>query len=126
MLSVVQVKPVKVSGASIRVNFFDFAGGPEYFDIRSEFYKDAQGCLLVYDVSSRETFEALEVHAKTIPLQPPASDPLPWQHAEAAMRARAGLDPGGKCTWCPRPCHRHRWQQIGQQKVTRVPISRTN
>ena len=54
------VKPVKVSGQSIRVNFFDFAGGPEYFEIRSEFYKDAQGGLLVYDVATRESFEALE------------------------------------------------------------------
>ena len=54
------VKPVKVAGQSIRVNFFDCAGGPEYFEIRNEFYKDAQGGILVYDVGDRETFEALE------------------------------------------------------------------
>ena len=53
------MKPVKVSGTPVRVNFFDFAGGPEYYDIRNEFYKDAQAGLLVYDVSARETFEAL-------------------------------------------------------------------
>ena len=54
------VKPVKVAGQSVRVNFFDCAGGAEYFEIRNEFYKDASGGLLVFDVSNRETFEALE------------------------------------------------------------------
>ena len=54
------VKPVKVSGQSVRVNFFDCAGGAEYFEIRNEFYKDASGGLLVFDVSNRESFEALE------------------------------------------------------------------
>ena len=53
------VKPVKVSGQSVRVNFFDCAGGAEYFEIRNEFYKDASGGLLVFDVSNRESFEAL-------------------------------------------------------------------
>ena len=37
------VKPVKVAGQSVRVNFFDCAGGAEYFEIRNEFYKDASG-----------------------------------------------------------------------------------
>lgn len=27
--------------------------------MRNEFYKDAQGCLLVYDVTNRASFEAL-------------------------------------------------------------------
>ena len=54
------VKPVKVAGKSIRINFFDFAGGAEYYEIRSDFYKDAQGGLLVFDVATRESFDALE------------------------------------------------------------------
>lgn len=28
--------------------------------MRNEFYKDAQGCLLVYDVTNRASFEALQ------------------------------------------------------------------
>ena len=28
--------------------------------VRNEFYKDTQGCVLVYDVSSRETFDDLD------------------------------------------------------------------
>jgi DnaJ family protein C protein 27 len=38
------VKPVQLDGTgTVRINFFDLAGGPEYFEIRNEFYKDAQG-----------------------------------------------------------------------------------
>ena len=50
-------KPVKIDGCDVRVNFWDLSGHPEFFDIRNEFYKDAQGCVLVFDVSSRESFE---------------------------------------------------------------------
>jgi DnaJ homolog subfamily C member 27 len=51
------VKPVKIDGADVRVNFWDLSGHAEFFEIRNEFYKDAQGCLLVFDVSSRESFD---------------------------------------------------------------------
>ena len=54
------VKPVMIDGESVRVNFFDFAGGPEFFEIRNEFYKDAQGALLVFDVASRSSLDALD------------------------------------------------------------------
>jgi hypothetical protein len=37
------VKPIKIRGTEIRVNFWDLAGGEEYAEIRNEFYKDAQG-----------------------------------------------------------------------------------
>lgn len=55
------VKPVQLDGVDIRVNFWDLSGHSEFFDIRNEFYKDAQGCLLVYDVSARESFEECDV-----------------------------------------------------------------
>jgi DnaJ family protein C protein 27 len=54
------VKPVSVDGELTRVNFFDFAGGSEYMEIRNEFYKDAQGVLLVFDVASKLTLDALD------------------------------------------------------------------
>jgi DnaJ family protein C protein 27 len=50
------VKPVQVEGNDVRVNFWDFSGHQEFFEIRNEFYKDAQGCLLVFDVSNRDSF----------------------------------------------------------------------
>ena len=55
------VKPVNIERVgAVRVNFFDFAGGPEYFEIRNEFYKDAQGVVLIFDVGSRASLDALD------------------------------------------------------------------
>lgn len=91
------VKPLKIRGTEVRVNFWDLAGGEEYAEIRNEFYKDAQGvrshasldhamplvclsctltpCLpcihcittqgiLVFDVNSRKSFEAMSAWRK--------------------------------------------------------------
>lgn len=37
------VKKVAVSGFDVRINFWDLSGQNEFFEIRNEFYKDAQG-----------------------------------------------------------------------------------
>lgn len=37
------VKPVAVNGESVRINFWDLSGHPDFFEIRNEFYKDSQG-----------------------------------------------------------------------------------
>ncbi|KAH7484753.1 DnaJ-like protein subfamily C member 27 [Phytophthora ramorum] len=54
------VKPVMVNGAEVRVNFWDLSGLPEYLEVRNEFYKDTQGGILMFDVSSRRSFEYLD------------------------------------------------------------------
>ncbi|GBF91615.1 hypothetical protein Rsub_04355 [Raphidocelis subcapitata] len=43
----------------VRVNLWDMAGAPEYFEVRNEFYRDTQGALLVFDATSRQSFESL-------------------------------------------------------------------
>mmetsp|Transcript_17435 Transcript_17435/g.45071 ORF Transcript_17435/g.45071 Transcript_17435/m.45071 type:complete len:189 (+) Transcript_17435:109-675(+) len=58
------VKPIKVRGKEVKVNFWDLAGGEEYAEIRNEFYKDAQGGIVVYDINSRKSFEALDYWLK--------------------------------------------------------------
>ena len=35
-----------------------------FFEVRNEFYKDSQGGILVYDVTSRKSFEALDMWLK--------------------------------------------------------------
>ncbi|KOO28240.1 rjl family gtpase [Chrysochromulina tobinii] len=78
------VKPVVVEGyGDVRVNFFDFAGGPEYFEIRNEFYKDAQGALLVFDLASKATLDALDKWLK--------------EAEEFGMRTAALVLCGNKC-----------------------------
>ena len=54
------VKPINLDGMDVRVNFWDLSGHQEFFEIRNEFYKDSQGILLVYDSSSRESFDELD------------------------------------------------------------------
>mmetsp|Transcript_6869 Transcript_6869/g.18435 ORF Transcript_6869/g.18435 Transcript_6869/m.18435 type:complete len:210 (-) Transcript_6869:768-1397(-) len=54
------VKPYKLGDYEVRVNLWDLAGAPDYAEVRNEFYKDTQGCILVYDVTNRACFEALE------------------------------------------------------------------
>ncbi|OQR87525.1 ras family GTPase [Achlya hypogyna] len=54
------VKPVRIAGTDVRVNFWDLSGQPEYLEVRNEFYKDTQGALLLFDVSSRRSFESLD------------------------------------------------------------------
>ncbi|MEW5307166.1 MAG: hypothetical protein WDW38_002234 [Sanguina aurantia] len=53
------VKPFKCGEYEVRVNLWDLAGSEAYVEVRSEFYREAQGCLLVYDVTSRSSFESL-------------------------------------------------------------------
>ena len=55
------VKPLKINNQSVRINFWDLSGYPEFLDIRNEFYKDTQGCILVYDVTQRSTFDDLQL-----------------------------------------------------------------
>nr|CAG4712086.1 unnamed protein product [Naegleria fowleri] len=54
------VKKVMIDGREVRVNFWDLSGQPEFFEVRNEFYKDTQGAVLVFDVNSRSSFEALD------------------------------------------------------------------
>ncbi|TMW62679.1 hypothetical protein Poli38472_005297 [Pythium oligandrum] len=54
------VKPVTVLGQEVRVNFWDLSGLPEFLEVRNEFYKDTQGGILMFDVTSRKSFEAVD------------------------------------------------------------------
>uniref|UniRef100_A0A8C7F6P7 DnaJ (Hsp40) homolog, subfamily C, member 27 n=1 Tax=Oncorhynchus kisutch TaxID=8019 RepID=A0A8C7F6P7_ONCKI len=53
---------VQVRDREIKVNIFDMAGHPFFYEVRNEFYKDSQGVVLVYDVGLRESFDALDKH----------------------------------------------------------------
>jgi DnaJ family protein C protein 27 len=78
------VKGIVLAGEEVKVNFWDLAGSKEYLEVRNEFYKDTQGCLLVrsklraaclsnralsivcqvFDVSSKKSFDNLEAWLK--------------------------------------------------------------
>lgn len=50
----------------MKVNFWDVAGDPIYLQVRNEFYKDTHGAVLVYDVSSGKSFDALDKWVKEL------------------------------------------------------------
>ncbi|XP_077990113.1 dnaJ homolog subfamily C member 27-like [Glandiceps talaboti] len=54
------VTKVPIKDKDVKINIFDMAGHPIFFEVRNEFYKDSQGAILVYDVCERSSFDALE------------------------------------------------------------------
>ena len=42
------------------VDVWDISGQPEFLDIRRKFYRDTRGICLVYDITLRASFEALD------------------------------------------------------------------
>lgn len=54
------VKRVEIDGNDVRVNFWDLSGNGDFFEVRNEFYKDAQAMVLVYDVTVPRTFLQLD------------------------------------------------------------------
>ncbi|KAG9393800.1 Small GTPase superfamily [Carpediemonas membranifera] len=50
------VREVRVAGKSVKVNFWDVSGHPQYLEIRNEFYSDSQCIIVIYDISNRQSF----------------------------------------------------------------------
>lgn len=50
----------KVIGG-VAITIWDMSGHPEFFEVRNEFYKDCQGLCLVFDMTNRRTFDALDM-----------------------------------------------------------------
>eukprot|EP00002_Diphylleia_rotans_P037018 TRINITY_DN8222_c0_g1_i2.p1 TRINITY_DN8222_c0_g1~~TRINITY_DN8222_c0_g1_i2.p1 ORF type:complete len:214 (-),score=43.12 TRINITY_DN8222_c0_g1_i2:77-718(-) len=55
------VKRVNIEGTTVKVNFWDLSGHADFAEVRSEFYIDTQGLILVFDVSSRKSFDDLQL-----------------------------------------------------------------
>lgn len=53
------MKKLKIKGQTVAINFFDMSGNEDYKLIRTEFYGDASGCLMVFDVENRDSFNSL-------------------------------------------------------------------
>ncbi|KAI3716667.1 hypothetical protein L1987_67697 [Smallanthus sonchifolius] len=64
-----KIKQLTVSGKRIKLTIWDTAGQERFRTLTSSYYRGAQGIILVYDVSSRETFTNLsEIWAKEVDL----------------------------------------------------------
>ncbi|KAF8273946.1 ras-domain-containing protein [Lactarius quietus] len=54
-----KVHKMEVNGRRVKLGIWDTAGQERFRTIATPYYSGAQGVILVYDVSNRETFEAL-------------------------------------------------------------------
>jgi len=48
-----------INGSKVKAQFWDTAGQERYAAIAKSYYNIADGVLLVYDITSRESFECL-------------------------------------------------------------------
>lgn len=55
-----RVKKLAIRGKPHRLLLFDTAGQERFRTLTSSYYRNAQGCILVYDVSNRESFLSME------------------------------------------------------------------
>jgi DnaJ family protein C protein 27 len=53
------VKKLEIMNRKVCINFFDLSGNDEYKQIRTEFYKDACGVIMVFDVDNRDSYISL-------------------------------------------------------------------
>jgi len=56
------VKAVTVDGVEAKVNFWDLAGHPEFFEVRNEFYKDTQGVPLTVAILCSVSIDRVAVN----------------------------------------------------------------
>ncbi|KAK4767183.1 hypothetical protein SAY87_023581 [Trapa incisa] len=64
-----KIKHVTVSGKKLKLAIWDTAGQERFRTLTSSYYRGAQGIIMVYDVTRRETFTNLsEIWAKEIDL----------------------------------------------------------
>lgn len=55
-----KIKNISVYDKSIKLNIWDTAGQDRFRTITSAYYKGAQGVIIVYDVTDRQTFENIQ------------------------------------------------------------------
>mmetsp|Transcript_27052 Transcript_27052/g.55360 ORF Transcript_27052/g.55360 Transcript_27052/m.55360 type:complete len:109 (+) Transcript_27052:293-619(+) len=55
-----KVKMVKLRGKKVKMTIWDTAGQERFRTLTSSYYRGAQGIILVYDVTRKDTFDALD------------------------------------------------------------------
>lgn len=59
-ISLLQTKKVSVRGKPYRLLLFDTAGQERFRTLTSSYYRNAQGVIIVYDTSNRDSFLSME------------------------------------------------------------------
>jgi DnaJ family protein C protein 27 len=59
-------KVVEYKDYNMNLNFWDFSGHPEFFEVRNEFYKDCNIVCFLFDLTLRRSLEGLDYWYKEI------------------------------------------------------------
>lgn len=59
-----KVKMLNIRGQKVRLNVWDTAGQERFRTLTSSYYRGAQGVILVYDISSEQSFGNIEAWLK--------------------------------------------------------------
>ena len=60
------VKKINLNDSVVDINIFDMSGDEDFKLIRKEFYKDAVGVIMVFDVNIKATFDSLSKWEKEV------------------------------------------------------------
>jgi Ras-related protein Rab-18 len=60
LITLEQLKRLSVHGKAYRLNLLDTAGQERFRTLSNSYYRGAHGVILVYDISNRESFLAME------------------------------------------------------------------
>jgi len=66
-----KVNMVKTRGKTVKMTLWDTAGQERFRTLTSSYYRGAQGIILVYDVTRKDTFDALDHWLKEIEVYSP-------------------------------------------------------
>mmetsp|Transcript_6245 Transcript_6245/g.9066 ORF Transcript_6245/g.9066 Transcript_6245/m.9066 type:complete len:226 (+) Transcript_6245:89-766(+) len=66
-----KVKHVDASGKRVKLTIWDTAGQERFRTLTSSYYRGAQGVVMVYDVTRRDSFESLDQWLKEVKLYSP-------------------------------------------------------
>ena len=50
----------------VQLTLWDLSGDPNYIDVRNEFYKDSQVLCIVFDVTDRKSFDAIDMWLREV------------------------------------------------------------
>ncbi|TNV75308.1 hypothetical protein FGO68_gene10795 [Halteria grandinella] len=50
----------------VQITLWDLSGDPSYIDVRNEFYKESQVLFIVFDITNRKSFDAIDMWLREV------------------------------------------------------------
>lgn len=60
------VKKIQLGNTQVTLQIWDVGGQPQFSSLRSRYYKNAAGAIIVFDICKRDTFESIPIWLKEV------------------------------------------------------------